>query len=181
MKKNVKSSKSAPTKTTATTVKKSNKDQKKPAVKTAQKSTVNTKTASKKPAKAIETKPVAKIKVVAAPKVAEKKVVAPAKKVATSTVVSSSRTVSGFGKVIEPLSWDAIKPKLQQTPAKPSKKDKEDPADVKLYSIKIRYTVGDRVMHDDFGKGLVRDIIGDFKIRVAFRDFEKILVHGINN
>lgn len=86
-------------------------------------------------------------------------------------------------RVIEPLSWDAEKPKLNLTltnkVSRKDLKDKED-AEVKSYTIKTRYTVGDRVMHTDFGKGLVRDLIGDFKIRVAFRDFEKVLVHGIN-
>ena len=74
---------------------------------------------------------------------------------------------------IEWLDWvDTMKDKDKD-------KDKEE-AEVKSYSFKSRYTVGDRVMHTDFGKGLVRDLIGDFKIRVAFRDFEKVLVHGIN-
>lgn len=85
-------------------------------------------------------------------------------------------------RVIEPLSWDAEKPKLNlnmQFKASKISKEKEE-LEVKSYSIKARYTVGDRVMHQDFGKGLVRDLIGDFKIRVAFRDFEKVLVHGIN-
>ncbi len=88
----------------------------------------------------------------------------------------------GHARVIEPLSWDAEKPKLNLSLTnKISRKDKDkEEAEVKSYSIKSRYTVGDRVMHTDFGKGLVRDLIGDFKIRVAFRDFEKVLVHGIN-
>ena len=88
----------------------------------------------------------------------------------------------GNARVIEPLSWDAEKPKLNMMLTnKVTRKDKDkEETEVKSYSIKSRYTVGDRVMHTDFGKGLVRDLIGDFKIRVAFRDFEKVLVHGIN-
>lgn len=95
----------------------------------------------------------------------------------------SIKPVLGQARVIEPLSWDAEKPKLNMMLTnKISRKDKDkEETEVKSYSIKSRYTVGDRVLHTDFGKGLVRDLIGDFKIRVAFRDFEKVLVHGINS
>lgn len=110
------------------------------------------------------------------------------KEIATSDLQAQPKTemVKAAGKavarVIEPLSWDAEKPKLNfnmQFKTTRISKEKEE-LEVKSYSIKARYTVGDRVMHQDFGKGLVRDLIGDFKIRVAFRDFEKVLVHGIN-
>ncbi len=139
---------------------------------------------------AVKAKEIAKKAPVAA-KVAAPKVVAPTVKAAAAksapaekaTVKAVSKEL-GHARVIEPLSWDAEKPKLNLTLtnkiSRKDLKDKED-AEVKSYTIKARYTVGDRVMHADFGKGLVRDLIGDFKIRVAFRDFEKVLVHGINS
>lgn len=61
---------------------------------------------------------------------------------------------------------------------KESKKD--DDLMLKNYKISTKFTVGDRLVHQEFGKGLVRDIIGEHKIKVSFKDFEKILVHGVN-
>lgn len=114
--------------------------------------------------------------------VQEKVVKAATVKAASEKSLSAKVQAQGNARVIEPLSWDAEKPKLNMMLTnKVSRKDKDkEEAEVKSYSFKSRYTVGDRVMHTDFGKGLVRDLIGDFKIRVAFRDFEKVLVHGIN-
>jgi hypothetical protein len=114
----------------------------------------------------------------------KKAITEPKEKVVKSEIKTSTVKVlaQGNARVIEPLSWDAEKPKLNMMlTQKTTRKDKDkEETEVKSYSIKSRYTVGDRVMHTDFGKGLVRDLIGDFKIRVAFRDFEKVLVHGIN-
>ena len=170
----------------ATTAKKPQKSKEKTAKKIEKVQKI-AKTSAKAPATKVATQVKVKVveKVLAAtaptpkPERLTKAAIELAKKLANNKLLGS-----GQAKVIEPLSWDAIKPKLNLvTPPKLSKRDKEkeEPIDVKSYSIKARYTVGDRVMHDEFGKGLVRDIIGDFKIRVAFRDCEKVLVHGINN
>ena len=128
-------------------------------------------------------------KIVAEPQVENKKAIKTmpsekASKIENKGVSSVKVLAQGSARVIEPLSWDAEKPKLnmslnQKITRKEKEKEKEE-SEVKSYNIKSRYTVGDRVMHTDFGKGLVRDLIGDFKIRVAFRDYEKVLVHGIN-
>jgi len=69
----------------------------------------------------------------------------------------------------------ALKEKLKNLDAA------NDIANLKNYQITDRYTVGDRVSHDLFGQGMVKDVIGEFKIKVIFKDCEKILVHGVSS
>lgn len=192
MKKNKSTSKSAakPTKPikSAKTVAKVNKPNttvKKPAL-----AAIKPKTVALKPIKLAKKAQVSEVKeVVKTAKIEKTSKITPAAKMSIKSAPVEKVAIKvikqlGHARVIEPLSWDAEKPKLNLTLtnkiSRKDLKDKED-AEVKSYTIKARYTVGDRVMHADFGKGLVRDLIGDFKIRVAFRDFEKVLVHGINS
>lgn len=98
-------------------------------------------------------------------------------------------------KVIEPKTWEvamALKQEISKsnlenhpqraksTKAANLKERLKEDADFKEYKVNARFTIGDRLIHELFGRGFVRDVIGDYKIRVSFKDFEKILVHGIH-
>jgi hypothetical protein len=46
------------------------------------------------------------------------------------------------------------------------------------YSPRVRFAVGDRLRHPTFGDGVVRELLADRKIAVAFGDGPRTLVHG---
>ena len=54
---------------------------------------------------------------------------------------------------------------LAETPARP-------------YSMRLRFDKGDIVSHVKFGPGFVMETVGSDKIKVCFREGEKLLIHG---
>lgn len=51
-------------------------------------------------------------------------------------------------------------------------------AELRAYSTKTKFAVGDRIHHVKFGEGVVRTLLPDNKMEVAFRDGPRALVHG---
>jgi hypothetical protein len=52
-----------------------------------------------------------------------------------------------------------------------------DMSDVNSYSPKKSYKVDDLISHPTFELGVVTEVMGGHKMRVAFKDSEKILIH----